>query len=226
MRPPAQRIPSAERMVRLQLEQRDISDQRVLEAMRCVPRHLFAPAEARHAAYEDHPVPIGRHQTMSQPYMVAFMTQALELRGPERTLEIGTGSGYQAAVLAALCAEVFTVERLQSLADSARTALASLAVDNVRVRAGDGSEGWPEEAPFDVIFVNGAVEINLEALFTQLRDGGRLIALKSVPGDQTGRASKAVRYDKIEGGMGYRALFDASAPVLEAFRRNEQFTFF
>jgi protein-L-isoaspartate(D-aspartate) O-methyltransferase len=162
-------------MVNLQLEHRDIRDARLLEAMRRVPRHLFAPPEARNAAYEDHPVSIGRRQTMSQPYIVAFMTQALELRGPERVLEIGTGSGYQAAVLAELCSEVFSIERLVPLADSARITLAELGFANVQVRAGDGSEGWPEQAPFDRIIVTAAAPTVPESLCRQLADNGILV---------------------------------------------------
>ena len=175
MRPPYQRLPAAERMVKLQIEQRDIRDQRLLEAMRRVPRHLFAPRAERNSAYEDHPVSIGRRQTMSQPYMVAVMTQALELRGPERVLEVGTGSGYQAAVLAELCSAVFSVERIPQLAESARLTLAELGFANVQVRAGDGSEGWPEEAPFDRIIVTAAAPTVPEALCRQLADNGILV---------------------------------------------------
>jgi protein-L-isoaspartate(D-aspartate) O-methyltransferase len=187
-------------MVRLQLENRDIRDTRLLEAMRRVPRHLFAPAEARGSAYEDHPIPIGRRQTMSQPYMVAFMTQALELRGPERVLEIGTGSGYQAAVLAELCAEVFTVERLLPLAEAARAALAGLGYDNVHVRAGDGSGGWRERAPFDRIIVTAAAPSVPETLCRQLADNGILV----LPVGPMERAQELVIARRTGSSMGYQ----------------------
>ncbi len=162
-------------MVRLQLENRDIHDARLLEAMRTVPRHSFAPSADRNTAYEDHPVSIGHRQTMSQPYMVAFMTQALELRGPERVLEIGTGSGYQAAILAELCAEVCTIERIIPLAEAAERTLAALGFTNVTVRAGDGSEGWPEKAPFDRIIVTAAAPSIPPTLSAQLADNGLLV---------------------------------------------------
>jgi protein-L-isoaspartate(D-aspartate) O-methyltransferase len=162
-------------MVRLQLETRDIRDARVLSAMRRVPRHLFVPPGSRAAAYEDHPIPIGRGQTISQPYIVAFMTEALELRGKERVLEIGTGSGYQTAILAELCAEVFTVERVPELAERARGILSELGYDNVSVRTGDGSEGWPERAPFDAIIVTAAAPEVPPMLRGQMVDNGLLV---------------------------------------------------
>ncbi|HEY9593641.1 MAG TPA: protein-L-isoaspartate(D-aspartate) O-methyltransferase, partial [Spirochaetia bacterium] len=166
---------AADRMVRLQLERRDITDPRVLAAMRGVPRDLFVPPGSRGDAWEDHPIPIGHGQTISQPYMVAFMTQALELRGHERVLEIGTGSGYQAAVLAALCAEVFSVERIAELAVAAARALRLADVRNVTLRTGDGSAGWPERAPFDGIIVTAAAPAVPEALRVQLADNGLLV---------------------------------------------------
>ncbi len=175
MRPPRVPEPAAERMVRLQLENRDISDPRILQVMRAVPRHEFAPASERGSAYEDRPVSIGHRQTMSQPYMVAFMTQALELRGPERVLEVGTGSGYQTAVLAELCAEVYSIERIVPLAAAAARRLADLGIINVQVRAGDGSEGWPERAPFDRIIVTAAAPTVPAALCRQLADNGVLV---------------------------------------------------
>jgi protein-L-isoaspartate(D-aspartate) O-methyltransferase len=162
-------------MVRHQLESRDITDLRLLQVMRAVPRHHFAPAAERHSAYEDHPVPIGHRQTMSQPYMVAFMTQALELHGPERVLEVGTGSGYQAAILAELCAEVYSIERIIPLAAAAAKKLADLGITNVQVRAGDGSEGWPEKAPFDRIIVTAAAPAIPPSLCSQLGDNGILV---------------------------------------------------
>jgi protein-L-isoaspartate(D-aspartate) O-methyltransferase len=175
MRPTFEANLDAERMVRLQIESRDIRDPRVLEAMRRVPRHLFVPAGSRATAYEDHPIGIGHKQTISQPYMVAFMTDALELRGGERVLEIGTGSGYQAAVLAELCREVCTVERIPQLAAAAAETLRSLGYTNVSLRTGDGCEGWPERAPFDRILVAAAAPAVPEALRAQLADNGVMV---------------------------------------------------
>ena len=162
-------------MVSLQVEARDVRDQRVLAALRAVPRHLFVPPGGRSAAYDDHPIAIGHGQTISQPYIVAFMTEALELRGGERVLEIGTGSGYQTAILAELCAEVFSVERIPELADRARAVLAAEGYANVTVRTGDGSEGWSEKAPFDGIIVTAAAPEVPAALRDQLADNGLLV---------------------------------------------------
>jgi protein-L-isoaspartate(D-aspartate) O-methyltransferase len=175
MRPTFGENPGAERMVRLQVESRDIRDPRVLDAMRRVPRHLFVPAGSRGSAYEDHPIAIGHKQTISQPYMVAFMTDALELRGNEKVLEIGTGSGYQTAILAELGREVYTVERIPELAAAARETLLSLGYRNVSLRTGDGCEGWPEHAPFDRILVAAAAPTVPEALRAQLADNGVMV---------------------------------------------------
>jgi protein-L-isoaspartate(D-aspartate) O-methyltransferase len=166
---------AAERMVRLQMENRDITDPRVLATMRRVPRHLFVPPGNSGSAYEDHPVSIGHRQTISQPYMVAFMTQALMLRGGERVLEIGTGSGYQTAVLAELCAEVFTVERIPELAAAAGKALAALGYQTISQLTGDGSEGWPEHAPYDRILVAAAAPSVPPRLCEQLADNGIMV---------------------------------------------------
>ncbi len=162
-------------MVRTQLAERDIHDLRVLEAMLAVPRHEFVPEEFRDRAYEDHPLPIGEGQTISQPYIVAAMLQHLALRATDRALEIGTGSGYVTALLSVLCAEVFSVERFASLADAARAALARLDYTNVRIRAGDGTLGWSEFAPYDAILVSAATADVPAALLDQLREGGRMI---------------------------------------------------
>jgi protein-L-isoaspartate(D-aspartate) O-methyltransferase len=166
---------AAERMVKLQLEKRDIRDARVLDAMRRVPRHLFVPPGSRSLAYEDHPIPIGQGQTISQPYMVAFMTQALELRGGERVLEIGTGSGYQTAILAEICREVFSIERIHELAEAAESALTALGYRNIRLLVGDGSEGWPAQAPFDGILVAAAAPSIPQKLRDQLADNGVMV---------------------------------------------------
>ena len=162
-------------MVRLQIENRDITDQRVLDAMRSVPRHIFVPPGSRATAYADFPVPIGHGQTISQPYMVAFMTQALCLSGPEKVLEIGTGSGYQTAVLSVLAATVYTVERIPALEAVAERAIGSLGLTNVFFRTGDGGPGWPEEAPFDRILVTAAAPAVPTALQDQLADNGVLV---------------------------------------------------
>jgi protein-L-isoaspartate(D-aspartate) O-methyltransferase len=164
-----------ERMVRDQIEARGVSDRRVLAAMRAVPRHLFVPAYQRDAAYRDTPLAIGQGQTISQPYIVALMTELLELAGDERVLEIGTGSGYQAAILGWLAAEVVTIERFSSLAQEARDRLAALGCSNVRVEVGDGSRGWPEGAPYDAIVVTAASPGVPDPLPDQLADGGRLV---------------------------------------------------
>jgi protein-L-isoaspartate(D-aspartate) O-methyltransferase len=175
MRPGVGQNPAAERMVRLQIRQRDIVDERVCAAMQSIPRHLFVPPGCRASAYEDHPVSIGHGQTISQPYMVAFMTQVLQMRAGARTLEIGTGSGYQTAVLAELCAEVFSIERIPDLAERAARILAELGYDNVSLRTADGSEGWPEQAPFDRILVTAAAPSVPTALMNQLSDNGILV---------------------------------------------------
>jgi len=163
-------------MVEEQLIRRGIVNERVLEAMRQVPRHLFVPEDLRHLAYRDSPLPIGEGQTISQPYIVALMTQALELRGSEKVLEVGTGSGYQAAILSLLAREVYTVERIPSLARRAERVLARLGYKNVRVKVGNGSLGWPEHAPYEAIIVTAATEQVPPPLREQLADGGRLVA--------------------------------------------------
>jgi protein-L-isoaspartate(D-aspartate) O-methyltransferase len=164
-----------ERMVRAQIESRDVRDARVLEAMRLVPRHLFVPSQLRANAYDDTPLPIGYNQTISQPYIVAFMSEALELKPTDRVLEIGTGSGYQAAVLAHLAAEIYTIEIIEPLGRQAESLLDRLGYENVRVRIGDGYRGWPEAAPFDAIMVTAAPDHVPQPLIEQLRDGGRLV---------------------------------------------------
>ncbi|MEW6750190.1 MAG: protein-L-isoaspartate(D-aspartate) O-methyltransferase [Candidatus Latescibacterota bacterium] len=164
-----------ERMVKHQLEARDIVDEEVLRAMRHVPRHLFVPARSREFAYGDHPLPIGHGQTISQPYIVAYMTQALELEPTDRVLEVGTGSGYQAAVLAELVKQVYSIEIVSSLADNAGRLLQQLGYTNVHVRTGDGYRGWPEAAPFDAIMVTAAPSRIPQPLIDQLKAGGRMV---------------------------------------------------
>lgn len=163
------------RMVSEQLAGRDISDPRVLEAMRKVPRHLFVLPGYRDQAYEDYPLPIEEGQTISQPYIVALMTQWLGLRQGEKVLEVGTGSGYQAAVLAEMGTRVFSIEINERLAAQAARTLHALGYDQVQVRAGDGYRGWPEEAPFDAVMVTCAAPEIPSPLVEQLGEGGRLI---------------------------------------------------
>jgi protein-L-isoaspartate(D-aspartate) O-methyltransferase len=162
-------------MVQWQLHARGVTDERVLAAILSVPRHLFVPPSRRGAAYEDSPLPIGEGQTISQPYMVARMTELLALTGSSRVLEIGTGSGYQAAVLAEIAAEVWTVERFANLADRARKVLEDLGYGRVHVVVGDGTLGWPEEAPYDGIIVTAAAPAVPPAMTDQLAPGGRLV---------------------------------------------------
>lgn len=162
-------------MVETQILRRGLNDPRVLAAFESIPRHFFVPEDYRYAAYDDGPIPIGHSQTISQPYIVALMTALLGLKGDERVLEIGTGSGYQAAILAMLAAEVHTVEYLPELAKQAERLLKELGFDNIYVHIGDGSLGWPEFAPYDGILVAAAAPEAPKALLGQLRDGGRLV---------------------------------------------------
>jgi protein-L-isoaspartate(D-aspartate) O-methyltransferase len=164
------------RMVRTQIAARGVDDQRVLEAMERVPRHLFVPGGVAHASYDDSPLPIGHGQTISQPYIVALMSELLELDGSEKVLEIGTGSGYQAAILGELADEVYTIEIVEPLAEESRDRLATLGYQNVHVRAGDGYRGWPEHAPFDAIILTAAPPEIPQPLIDQLADGGILAA--------------------------------------------------
>jgi protein-L-isoaspartate(D-aspartate) O-methyltransferase len=164
-----------EEMVATQIAARGVKDPKTLAAMRKVPRHLFVPEGSRGQAYEDHPLGIGHGQTISQPYIVAFMTEAARLRGGETVLEIGTGSGYQAAVLSQIAARVFTIEIVAPLAETSAALLKRLGYANVSVRAGDGYLGWPEAAPFDAILVTAAAPKIPAPLKEQLKDGGRLV---------------------------------------------------
>jgi protein-L-isoaspartate(D-aspartate) O-methyltransferase len=164
-----------EAMVLDQIEMRGIRDARVLAAMRQVPRHQFIPENLWAEAYNDYPLPIGQGQTISQPFIVALMTELLELKGPERILEVGTGCGYQAAVLSLLAHEVYTIEIVETLALSAADRLKALGYPNVEVKAGDGSLGWPEAAPFEGIIVTAAAPRLPDVLVTQVKDGGRLV---------------------------------------------------
>jgi len=164
-----------EQMVQDQLEKRSIIDPRVLMAMRDVPRHLFVPSELQHLAYRDGPLPIGFDQTISQPFIVAYMSQCLQLSGHETVLEIGTGSGYQTAILCRLANRIITIEQNGMLADRASRTLDMLGIDNVELYQGDGSQGMPDMAPFDGILASAAVPAIPPVLLTQLGESGRLI---------------------------------------------------
>ena len=167
--------PERTRMVERQLRGRDIVDERVLEAMERVPRELFVPQELRDRAFDDAALPIGAGQTISQPYMVARIAEELGLDGDERVLDVGTGSGYQAAVLAELADDVHTIERISELTEQAKANLSAAGYDNVMVHVGDGSRGLPEHAPYDAIAVAAAAPTFPQALYDQLRTGGRLV---------------------------------------------------
>jgi len=185
-----------QRMVEEQIMGRGISDERVLKAMRTVPRHEFLPEAIRGNAYVDQALPLGEGQTMSQPYMVALMTELLKLSGTERVLEIGTGSGYQAAVLAELCEKVYTVERIKVLADKARATLDRLGYRSVALKVYDGTYGWKEMSPFDAIVVTAGAPHVPDALVEQLREGGRMV----IPvGDRYGQ--RLIKMVKTAGGV-------------------------
>jgi protein-L-isoaspartate(D-aspartate) O-methyltransferase len=165
-----------ERMVHDQIESRGVKNSQVLRAMRDTQRHFFVPPHVRQFAYEDHPIPIGFGQTISQPFIVGFMTEMLDLTKEHRVLEIGTGSGYQAAILSSLAKEVYTVEIVPELARSATETLRRLGHQNVFVREGDGYKGWPEKAPFDRIILTASPPELPQTLVDQLRPGGKLLA--------------------------------------------------
>ena len=185
-----------EKMVETQIEARGVKDPRVLSALLKVERHRFVPERYSDSAYSDHPLPIGEGQTISQPYIVALMTELLELKGNEKVLEIGTGSGYQAAILAELAKEVYTIEIIEPLASMAEKRLSELGYRNIKVKAGDGYLGWPEAAPFDAIIVTAAPDHIPTPLIDQLKEGGRMV----VPvGTHTQELKKVVKQSgKIE----------------------------
>jgi protein-L-isoaspartate(D-aspartate) O-methyltransferase len=164
-----------EKMVETQIKARGVKDPRVLSALVKVERHRFVPEEYLNSAYSDQPLPIGEGQTISQPYIVALMTELLELKGGEKVLEIGTGSGYQAAILGELARQVYTIEIVESLAAMAKNRLSELGYENIKVKAGDGYLGWPEAAPFDAIIVTAAPDHIPKPLIDQLKEGGRMV---------------------------------------------------
>jgi protein-L-isoaspartate(D-aspartate) O-methyltransferase len=189
-------------MVDEQLRARDITDRRVLEAMSRVPRHLFIDPRFRSEAYQDYPLPIEEGQTISQPYIVALMTQCLELKGKEKVLEVGTGSGYQAAVLAELADKVYTIEIQEGLAQKAAQILRRLKYERVEVKSGDGFFGWKEQAPFDAIIVTCAASRIPPPLVEQLKEGGRLIA----PLGGTNEVQVLTLVTKVKGQVKTRAI--------------------
>jgi protein-L-isoaspartate(D-aspartate) O-methyltransferase len=205
-----------ERMVDNQLIPRGVSDPLVLRAMRRVPRERFLPRELWDSAYGDHPLPIGEQQTISQPYIVAFMTESLGLTGEERVLEIGTGSGYQAAVLADICSEVYTVERISALSERAKQILQELGFGNIFFKVHNGTHGWPEHAPFDAILVTAAGPSVPDPYLEQLKDGGRivipvgdrfsqsLIRISKSGGEITREDIGAVRFVSLVGEHGWK----------------------
>ncbi len=204
-------------MVEEQIAQRGLRNPRLLDVFRQVPRHLFVPEEYRYAAYDDHPLPIGFGQTISQPYIVALMTDLLGLAGNERILEVGTGSGYQAAILAHLAGEIHTVELISALASQARQKLQELGLFNVHVHHGDGSLGWPEAAPYAGILVTAAAPEAPQPLLDQLIEGGRLVLPVGGHGMQvlevwnrtgqefTKRVVSYVAFVPLRGSLGWKA---------------------
>ena len=185
-----------ERMVETQIKARGIKDARVLSAMLKVERHRFVPKELQNLAYSDQPLPIGEGQTISQPYIVALMTELLELKGKEKVLEVGTGSGYQAAILAELAKEVYSVEIIESLASTARNRLLELGYRNIKVKTGDGYLGWPEVSPFDAIIITCAPNHIPNPLLAQLKEGGHMVLPVAGDGQQLKKIVK--RLGKIE----------------------------
>jgi protein-L-isoaspartate(D-aspartate) O-methyltransferase len=205
-----------ENMVETQIAQRGIKDKLVLDAMRKVPRHLLVPEKIRPYAYDDMPLPIGEGQTISQPYIVALMTELIKPNKDMKVLEIGTGSGYQAAVLAEIVKEVYTIEIFESLGIRAQRDLKALGYDNIQVKVGDGYKGWPEEAPFEAIIVTAAPEEIPQPLIDQLAEGGRMI----IPVGDEGKVQQLVLGEKIKGK--FRTRFISSVrfvPFLRDFER-------
>jgi protein-L-isoaspartate(D-aspartate) O-methyltransferase len=219
-------------MVDCQIRTFDVTDRAVLARMLDVPREQFVPAELRPFAYSDIGLqipsrgPDQEQRTLLPPLILARLIQDAGVGPADKVLDVASSGGYSAALFAGLAGSVVAIESDPALLEQARVSLDGFGLQGVRTVLGPLADGAPDEAPFDVIFVNGAVEANLEGLFKQLKEGGRLLAIHFLPGDPTERAGKAVRYEKIEGEISSRKLFDASAPVLAAFRKAPEFSFF
>jgi protein-L-isoaspartate(D-aspartate) O-methyltransferase len=203
-----------ESMVESQIAQRGIKDKSVLDAMRKVPRHLLVPEKVRPYAYDDMPIPIGEGQTISQPYIVALMTELIKPNKDMKVLEIGTGSGYQAAVLAEIVREVYTIEIFESLGIRAERDLKALGYNNIHVRVGDGYKGWPEQAPFDAIIVTAAPEEIPQPLIDQLAEGGRMI----IPVGEVGKVQQLILGEKSKGK--FKTRFVSSVRFVPFLREN------
>ncbi|QBR72363.1 protein-L-isoaspartate O-methyltransferase [Beijerinckiaceae bacterium] len=218
-------------MVDCQIRTFDVTDQLLLARLLEVPREDFLPAELASLAYSDLALqlktsnPGEKPRTLLPPLVLARLIQGATLAATDRVLDVASGTGYSAAILAGLAGSVVALESDPALFAHLKSNLESFGLSEVKTVLGPLADGVASEGPFDVIFVNGAVETNLATLFAQLKEGGRLLALTCLPGDSGGRAGKAVRYEKIDGQTGFRVLFDASAPVLETFRKAEEFTF-
>ena len=216
---PDQFVRARRAMIERDLVSRGIRDLRVLEAMGSIERELFVPEKLRSSAYEDRPLSIGAGQTISQPYIVAFMTELLGLKGTERVLEIGTGSGYQTAVLGKLAAKVYSIEIIPRLSDQAKSLLTQLGFDNVHLKVGDGFFGWEEQVPFDAILVTAAAAKIPEPLWGQLREGGRLI----MPLGAEGQPQTLVRVTKSDGKQVVEALTGVVfVPLTGAIRQDRR----
>jgi protein-L-isoaspartate(D-aspartate) O-methyltransferase len=218
-------------MVDCQIRTFDVTEPQLLARILEVPREDFLPAELAPLAYSDvglqlNPAELGGERRMLlPPFVLARLIQGASVTPADSVLDVAPATGYSSALLVGLAGRVVALESDHSLYKSLRSNLDAFGLANVQTVLGPLAKGAPSAAPFDLIFINGAVEANLDVLFAQLKEGGRLVALKRFPGDPTGRAGKAVRYEKVNGAQGYRVLFDASAPVLDAFRKAEQFTF-
>jgi protein-L-isoaspartate(D-aspartate) O-methyltransferase len=217
LRPGAElRTQERECMVKTQIESRGIHDRAVLAAIQAVPRHVFVPSDVSPLAYNDSPLPIGNNQTISQPYIVAFMTNAARLKPTDKVLEVGTGSGYQAAVLGELANEVYTVEIVKPLAQRAEEVLKKLNYKNIHTRLADGYQGWPEAAPFDVIFITAAPDHIPQPLIDQLRVGGRFILPVG------GGSQHLLRLTKTADGLEQESLLPVSFVPMTGIAQNKR----
>jgi protein-L-isoaspartate(D-aspartate) O-methyltransferase len=216
-------------MVDCQIRTFDVTDQALLARMLDVPREDFLPPQLAPLAYSDTSLQVksgSGQRNLLPPLVLARLIQGASVGPTDKVLDVGAATGYSSALLAGLAGRVVALESDPFLYKDLRSNLDNFGLAQMETVLAPLPEGASKEAPFDVIFINGAVGANLDALFAQLKDGGRLVALKPLAGDLTGRTSKAVRYEKVDGGIGYRVLFDASAPILDAFRPVEQFAFF